>query len=455
VQLFSPNPAPSAHKEPLPASSGRRQAGSSGARRITAAIAIAVAVLLPACSSREREAPERIILIVVDTLRRDHVSCYGSNALTPDIDALAKKGQIFTNAYASFHQTTVSMASIFTGRTPSLETGEGKKAVGWSGQTACGLHRFGSADGGTQCFPPSLPTLAEAMRGAGYWTMGITSNALLYDPQGYSRGFDNWVEIEGKWVGGGKPEIFKKYTLPGQANERNGEAINRSALKALEARPKDRFFLYVHYMDAHDYDGVGVPYQKGVSDADYWLGLLLKHIEKAGLLEDAVVVLTADHGERLGENQVLPGKPSHYGNPSFQQLLRVPLIVSPAWFKETRGLVRGDDVFRMLKEIAGIPDEGPVDLNPDELFVSEAHFLTYLKGPWKSFQRRSSDQTILINLETDPEETTNVAAAYPEVLEAHLARTAELSQALAMPGGAKAGFSDLEKARLKSLGYVQ
>ena len=64
-------------------------------------------------------APERIILIVADTLRRDHLSPYGSELETPAVARLARRGQVFTNAVSSFHQTTMSMAALFTGRTPS------------------------------------------------------------------------------------------------------------------------------------------------------------------------------------------------------------------------------------------------------------------------------------------------------------------------------------------------
>jgi len=74
------------------------------------------------CGFKGEGPPQRIILVLIDTLRRDHLSCYGSKVRTPHIDAVARRGQIFVNAYSSFHQTSMSMASLFTGRTPSLET---------------------------------------------------------------------------------------------------------------------------------------------------------------------------------------------------------------------------------------------------------------------------------------------------------------------------------------------
>ncbi len=87
-------------------------------RVVLAALCLATGV---ACTPRAEGPP--IVLVVVDTLRRDHVSVYGGKAFTPNIDRLAARGQVFTNAVSSFHQTTMSMGSLFTGRTPSLATG--------------------------------------------------------------------------------------------------------------------------------------------------------------------------------------------------------------------------------------------------------------------------------------------------------------------------------------------
>ncbi len=139
--------------------------------------------------------PARIILIVIDTLRRDVVSAYGGDASTPHIDSLAQRGQLFTGAMASFHQTTMSMASLFTGRTPSIESADPSSTLSWNGDTWCGMARFADADRDAACIPEAVPTLAERMREAGYWTIGVTSNQFLYEPGGFSRGFDDWVEV--------------------------------------------------------------------------------------------------------------------------------------------------------------------------------------------------------------------------------------------------------------------
>ena len=78
----------------------------------------------------------------MDTLRKDHVSAYGTRVSTPNIDALAARGVRIDSAVSAFHQTTMSMGALFTGRTPALETGDARRSAKWTGGTWCGLSRF-------------------------------------------------------------------------------------------------------------------------------------------------------------------------------------------------------------------------------------------------------------------------------------------------------------------------
>jgi arylsulfatase A-like enzyme len=155
--------------------------------------------------------PERLILIMVDTLRRDFLSCYGSENPTPNIDALAERGQRYTEFTASFHQTSMSMGTLFTGRTPSLEFNRLERTLFWNSSSWCGLNRFAKKGEDDMCIPPSVPTLAESIRDAGYWTIGIASNQFLYEPSGFSRGFEDWVEVGKKPATAGP---LARLTLP-------------------------------------------------------------------------------------------------------------------------------------------------------------------------------------------------------------------------------------------------
>lgn len=244
-------------------------------------------------------------------------------------------------------------------------------------------------------------------------------------------------------------------TPPGNITERNGRAINRAVTRALERRFTDRFFLYVHYMEVHDYLASDAPYAKGVVNADAAVGELLEKLDDLDLLDDAVVILTSDHGERLGERQVLPGTLSHFGNPSFEQLLQVPLIVSPARFDDTESLVRGDQVYNMIRRIVGLPEENGKEVHPGEHFVSEDRYVTYRNGRWKSFQNRKTGELVLVDLQSDPGEKENVADAHPAVRDEHIQRTRVIARSLASSVPPVRGFSELDKERLRSLGYLE
>lgn len=431
-----------------------------------ARIALGIVVcstLLDGCTHAR---PERVVLIVIDTLRRDRLSCYGGATPTPHMDALAERGTVFTNVQASFHQTTMSMASLFTGRTPSLDAPDGPP-LDWNGRTWCGLARFADSEGEEACLPAGVGTLAESIRAAGYWTIGIQSNRLLFEPAGFARGFDDWVEVG---MAGADPGPYAGLKLRG-VEQRTGREVVRAADEAVKRRPHGRFFLYVHLMDVHDWALAGVSYKDAVAAADAAVGALLGRLERQGLLEGAVVVLTSDHGEGLGERAVLGRLRGHGGNPSYEPLLEVPLVVAPPIAEAADRFLRGDDVFRLLQRIALGKDEGVSDLEDGELYVSEVFFRTYRRGSWKSFHLRQpqtrqklpvvkppppgTDAVILIDLAADPAERTNVASSHREIVRAHRARIDDLAEALAVRSEIPARMSEEDRARLRSLGYLE
>ena len=407
-----------------------------------------------ACSPWGPKPPERLILIVIDTLRSDHLGVYGSPVPTPNIDASAARGQHFTNAVASFHQTTMSMGALFTGRTPSFEAGDAR-VLAWNGDSWCGLTRLALTPGSDPCIPPGLPTLAEALRNAGYWTIGVASNQFLYEPSGFSRGFDDWVQVDDRPPVAGRASQ-RRLANPHQS--RTWHSVNRASVAALNRRPRDRVFLYVHYVDVHDYFFQKISYAQAVQEMDQGVGRLLAQLESAKLLENAVVVLVSDHGEQLGEMHNFPGEHpksfGHYGNPSFQEQLRIPLIVSPARFDHPDRFLRSQDVFHLLLEIGGVKREPSRDTEPDELFVGEARYRTYRQGRWKSFLRRADGRHFLYDLEADPLERSDVGAQFPEVTAAHAERIEQLTRSLAAKGVPQRELSESERERLRALGYL-
>jgi arylsulfatase A-like enzyme len=428
-----------------------------GIRRRSAAMVslLACAMLLGGsclgCRSSEASGPSRIIFIVVDTLRADKNGSSGATSFTPHMDRLTREGQEFREARSAFHFTSMSMASMFTGLVPSFETGEDNGSLPTSSETYCGMARFRTPED-SACLPGQLDTLAESMRSAGYWTLGVVGNPLLFDPYGFSQGFDQWIEV-GTIPGG----LFRTGSQSHHAEERAGDRINSAIYAALDQRPSDHFFLYAHYLDVHDWLLRRHGYKHGVEVFDVFLGELLSDLERRNLLEGAVIILTSDHGEALGEIHVREPQPLHFGNPSYDPVLRVPLIVRPAHFEDSSLPIRGRDMKRLILSLLDPREQGErVRFVPEsENYFSEQKYQILQLGRWKSFWSRDGSHRFLVDLRNDPAETRDVAEANPEILAAHRSRVDVLAKELsADPRSLFQDLSDEDRARLGILGYL-
>jgi arylsulfatase A-like enzyme len=237
--------------------------------------------------------------------------------------------------------------------------------------------------------------------------------------------------------------------------------VNRGAFAALERAPRgQRAFLYLHYIDVHDYRFAGVSYAEAVQAMDAALGELLAGLEERGFLEGAVVILTSDHGERLGEDHAFPGElpnnTGHYGNPSFEELLRIPLLVAPPVSADGSRLIRTQDLGAFVLEIAGLaPGPPPADTRADELFVGEMFFRTYREGRYKTTLRRADGRAFLYDLESDPQERRDLSNERPLVVLGHRKRLNALSAALAAAAAPQRELSDEDRERLRALGYLE
>jgi arylsulfatase A-like enzyme len=405
-------------------------------------------LVLIGCS---QPASDRIVLIVIDTLRRDALSCYGGSRPTPNIDALAARGQLLTNAMGSFHQTTMSMGAMFTGRTPSLESGKKGKKLDWNGRTWCGLARFAAPEGEEGCIPASVPTLTQLLHAAGYWTIGVVANPFLFRPSGFERGFDDWVEVGPRPVGLG-PGFSKVQQNP---VPRSAGPVNAAVRQSLERRRHDRFFLYVHYMDVHDYRLGRNDYWTTVVEMDTTVRRLLQILKHQDLLEGTAILLTSDHGERLEEQHLVKGRRGHLGNPSFEEMLRVPMLVSPSQAWDTSRLLRSQDVFGLILNLAGLQPQTYQVLEHDELFLTESAWRTYRRQHWKSFIRRDDGTQLLVDLRGDPGEQRDVSGWHPSIADAHRKRIVTLSQELSARNAPPTELSADDRARLKALGYLE
>jgi choline-sulfatase len=300
-------------------------------------VAAGVAIALVALGACEREHRPNVLVITIDTTRADRLGCYGFGlAHTPAIDRLAREGVRCLNVASSAPITLPAHCSIMTGLYPPAH---------------------GVRDNGNYALGPEAVTLAERLQTSGYRTGAFVSAAVLTRRYGLDQGFevyddDLWSEDE--------PQLF-------MIRERPASRTADRALSWLEewrthARPQP-FFLWVHFFDPHQpYDVKSIdlaaltptPYDAEIAEADRGVGRLIDWLRTQHALDDTLVVLTADHGESLGEH----GEPTH-GVFIYDATIRVPLIwrlpgVLPPGTTYP-GPVRHIDIVPTILAVLGLP----------------------------------------------------------------------------------------------------
>jgi arylsulfatase A-like enzyme/tetratricopeptide (TPR) repeat protein len=304
--------------------------------------AVAAGVLLLAAAgaiawfSRLHATRPNVLLLTIDTLRADRVGAYGARtARTPALDRLAAEGLRATNAVAAAPITMPSHASLLTGLFPPAH---------------------GVRDNGSAALPDEIVTLAERLRDAGYTSHAFVSAVVLNRLYGLDQGFATYDDD--LW-GEDAPSLF-------MIRERRAA---RTADRFLEwfarwrAEPDRRpFFAWVHFFDPHqplepnaeDSEGAASAYDAEVTGADRATGRVIESLRTAGLLDETIVVATADHGESLGEH----GEATHAVF-VYEATVRVPFIVRyprrlPAG-GSYHGAVRHVDFVPTLLGMLGLP----------------------------------------------------------------------------------------------------
>jgi len=294
------------------------------------------AVLFTACSARVPAQQPNIVIITLDTTRADRMGFLGSKkGLTPNLDALAREGAVFTRAYAQAPTTTVSHASLLTGSYPLYHTVDG----------------FGVP------LPASVPTLPDLLRQRGYRT-GAFVGAMILDPlNGLAPGFDRGFDVYDAGYRVRAPREARYGTL-----ERRAADVVARAIKWLGAASPKPFFLWVHVFDPHEpYDPPAPyrakfanPYDAEIAYVDASLGKLLAELKARKAWNNTWIAVMADHGESLGEH----GERSH-GVFLYDSTIHVPLAIKfPAGrFAGQRagGRVGLVDVAPTALEVAGAP----------------------------------------------------------------------------------------------------
>lgn len=248
------------------------------------------------------------LLITIDTLRADRLSCYDpAHVETPSMDGLAASGAVFTRAFAHAPLTLPAHASLLLGKTPP----------------AHGVH-----DNGRFTVRGGFLTLAEHLKSLGYSTGAFVSGYPLHSRFGLGQGFEVYDDRFAA-----APGLDREF-----AERRAGDTADK-ALSWLEGR-RSPWFLWVHFYDPHDpYEPPepfrakfkNAPYDGEVAYVDETVGRLLAFLRDQALADGTMVVLTGDHGESLGEH----GELTH-GFLAYNTTLWVPLVIRVPGMKPSR-----------------------------------------------------------------------------------------------------------------------
>ncbi len=273
-----------------------------------------------------------VIVITLDTTRADRMGFLGSKrGLTPNLDAMARQGIVFTRAYSHVPLTTASHTTIFTGTYPQFNH----------------VNDFGVP------LSAKLPYLPDILHQHGYQT-GAFVGSLILDPldgtaPGFDRGFD--VYDAGFRLRRHGEDRYKTV-------ERRAEVVVSHALGWLSQVANKPVFLWVHLYDAHDpYDPpspykerfAAQPYDGEIAYADACVGKLLDALRKHGLYDETLIAVMADHGESLGAH----GENTH-GVFLYDETLHVPLLIK---------LPLNRAAGRRIESRAGLVDVAPTILS--------------------------------------------------------------------------------------------
>ncbi len=516
-------------------SANSAMSSSAPSRRRRAAIAstlglLALAALAAGCDARPKAASAKrpnFVVIVWDTVRRDRMSLYGhANRTTPFVDEWAKSARVFDNCISAGSTTVPGHAAMFTGQY-SYQHG---------------------ADNEKPHLSEDAMTIAELLRDAGYGTYLFAANPHIGEETRFSQGFlkvehpwspafrDDAIRIlRDKLVPEDiSTELAMRVRRPEGLKEWNiktaGELAQRGVMNWLNSRPKgEPYFVLINYMEAHrpliptrahrerfmtpeqiqrsyKVDRTWIPtwsytfgfheytpdeleltaltYDAALAELDDFFGELMDVLAQAGRLENTVVVLTADHGEHLGDHHMLDHQYSVYN-----ELLYIPMVVhAPGRIQPGRDArpVSNMDLFPTLIELAGLTKPAglvsravsllhPVESRPRmaEYPTAMTDALRKVKQAHPRFEPRAWDRSLrayydgnykliwasdgrheLYDVVKDPGEHVDLAAREPEITAAMLAAMDAYLADLPRGAGEVQALSEEARLRLEGLGYV-
>ncbi len=288
-----------------------------------------------------------VVLVTIDTLRADALGFAGNaQADTPRLDELAASGWVFDRAYGHSVMTLPSHANLLTGQLP---------------------YQHGVRDNAGFVLPGAVPTAAEAFAAAGFRTAAFVAAFPLDARYGLDRGFEVY------------DDSYPEGSTRGFAvAERSGAEVVRAAADWWRRHGGERRFQWVHLYEPHaPYEPpqpladrfVENPYLGEVAAVDLYMGRLLEVVAPEGAVSEALIVVTSDHGEALGEH----GEKTH-GLFAYEETLAVPLVVWAERLTPARigAPVRHVDILPTMLEAAGIATDAMPDLAGRSLWRTPA-----------------------------------------------------------------------------------
>lgn len=425
----------------------------SGCRLVSLSIVRLLCVFFCLLAAAEPAPRTNVVVITIDTLRADHLGCYGDKQIrTPNIDALAADGVRFERAYTPVPVTLPAHTVIFTGTYPMLS----------------GMHDFSGNK-----LNPSQPTLASVLKQHGYATGAVIGSAVLDSRFGLNQGFDFYYD-------------HFDFNRLDESNleemERPGNLVADAALDWLAKNHPEKFFLWMHLYDPHYPYRPPPPYNEQYKDrpydgeiafADAQVGRMIAYLKANDLYRNTLIVLTGDHGESLGEHGEkthgffiynatlhvpviirLPGSSSAKSVPEMISLADLMPTVLQALKFQTPPQVQG---VSLLPLMAPSKPENSRSLYA-ETFLPRLHFnWSELRGvETERYQFIEAPHPELYDLSKDPGETQNL---YPEKKAVADELRARLNKLIGQYSAGqelaeKTGLDPALMERLKSLGYA-
>jgi arylsulfatase A-like enzyme len=427
------------------------------------------------CGKKQPVSRPNIILIILDTTRADRLSCYGYERKTsPNIDKLAGESVLYSRAIAPSSWTLPSHASLFTGK---FTTSHGAKydPEGPLDLTDAIDDKDEEKEYRARGLSQNELTLASILKEAGYMTAAVVGGPWLKRVFGLAKGFDHYDDTQIN-------------TLDGI----NADQVTDSAARWLDKSYKKKFFLFLNYFDPHapysppdefvekllpdgillskDRPQLGIYnalYDAEILFMDYHVGRLFQKLKDCGVYDSSWIIVTADHGELLGEH----GQSGH-GSYLYQEEIHIPLLFKyPA--KEaspgrTDTMVQLNDVFAMILNRLGIalPENIQAGLPPriGHPVLSETYPLNAEDGHWRAiieddfkFLWNSKGKHQLFHLGGGRAEDVNLVEREAQRAEMMLAKMDTYLARLPKPGpaGPEQQLDEKTKEALKSLGYVK